>query len=114
MIDGVERRRRRTWWGTWPGALALGAASLALALPGVVTLIGTAFLPAEDSVGIDVEVSGPGVAVRVLSAVVGVAALVVPVLTVRWARKKWAGYVLLGLGLSAVAGAVGLGMLGIL
>ncbi len=44
----------------------------------------------------------------------GVAALALPVLTGRWARKRWAGYLLLGLGLSAFVGAVGLVMFGIL
>lgn len=110
----MNRRQRRTWWATWPGALALGAGSLLLALPGMVTLIGTALLPAADSAGIDVEVAGPGIVVRILAVLGGVAALAMPFLTVRWARRKWAGYVLLGLALSALAGAVGLGMLGIL
>ena len=61
----MNRRQRRTWWATWPGALALGAGSLLLALPGMVTLIGTALLPAADSAGIDVEVAGPGIVVRI-------------------------------------------------
>ena len=26
----MNRRQRRTWWATWPGALALGAGSLLL------------------------------------------------------------------------------------
>lgn len=48
-------------------------------------------------------------------AVVQVAAgLVLPVLTARWARKAWLGYVLLGLALCAGVGVVGLVQLGIL
>ena len=113
-IDGVSRRQRRTWWATWPGALAVGLVSLVLALPGTVTLIGTALLPAEDSAAIDVQVSGPGLGLRIAAALGGGAALALPVLTLRWARKRWLGYVLLGLAASALAGAVGLGMLGIL
>lgn len=42
------------------------------------------------------------------------AAFALPVLTVFWSRKRWAGYVLLGLGLSMVVGVIGLVQLGIL
>ena len=83
-------------------------------LPGVLALVGTALLPADDSAGVDVQLSGPGAVVRVLAAVTGVSSLALPVLTVRWARKRWLGYLLLGLALGGVVGAIGLGMLGIL
>lgn len=92
----------------------MGAASLAMAAWGVVALLGTALLPDDGGVGVDFEVAGPGMVTRGVALTVGVAALALPVLTARWARKRWAGYVLLGLGLSAVVGAVGLVMVGIL
>lgn len=92
----------------------MGAASLAMAAWGIVALLGTALLPDDGGVGVDFEVAGPGMVTRGVALTVGVAALALPVLTARWARKRWAGYVLLGLGLSAVVGAVGLVMVGIL
>ncbi len=104
----------RRWWITWPGALALGAACLLLALPGIVALLGTALLPAEDATGIDVVRTGPGTLTRALMMALGVSALAVPVLTTWWARKRWAGYVLLGIGTSIVLGCIGLAMFGIL
>lgn len=107
-------RQRRVRWATWPGALGLGALALLMGGPGIVALTATAVLPADDSAGVDFAVSGPGWPVRVAALVVAVAALMLPVLTVRWARRKWAGYVLLGLGLSAVVGVVGLFLVGIL
>ena len=92
----------------------MAAASLAMAAWGIVALLGTALLPDDGGVGVDFEVAGPGMVTRGVALTVGVAALALPVLTARWARKRWAGYVLLGLGLSAVVGAVGLVMVGIL
>lgn len=118
-VAGVSRPVRhggsaRRWWITWPGALGLGAVCLAAALPGVVALVGTALLPAEDALGIDVVRNGPGTLTRAVMIALAVAVLAVPVLTTVWARKKWAGYVLLGVGASIVVGCIGLAMLGIL
>lgn len=107
-------RNGRRWWTSWPGALALGSASLLAVAPGVLALAGTALLPAADTVGVDTVSRGPGTGVRWLAAGIAVGALALPIFTVRWARRRWDGYVLLGLGLSLLVGAVGLGMVGIL
>lgn len=81
---------------------ALLAAQLALSLQSV------------DTAGLDHEVTGPGLAPRILAIVMTAASLVLPVLTGRWARKTWLGYLLLGLALSVALGVVGLGLMGFL
>lgn len=71
-------------------------------------------LPFDDSAGLTFEVTGPDMTWRAIGAGVAIASLALPVLTVRWARKKWLGYLLLGLGLSGVASVTGLVLLGVL
>lgn len=92
----------------------MAAVSLAMSSLGIVALVGTALLPVDGSAGLDFEVAGPGMLTRGVALSAGVAASALPVLTGRWARKRWAGYLLLGLGLSAVVGAVGLVLFGLL
>lgn len=105
---------RRIWWGTWPGALALGLLAVALLLPGAGAGLATLLIPDTGGAGTDRVVGGTPLWVRIFGAL-GVASLVVlPVLTVRWARKTWLGYVLLTLGLSLLVGAIGLGLFGII
>lgn len=105
---------KRIWWGTWPGALFMGAAAFVLALAGFLTGVAFLVIPPIDSSGIDFEIEAPPIWVAVIYVVQVLAAVVLPALTVRWARKRWAGYVLLGLGLSMVIGVIGLFQLGIL
>lgn len=88
-------------------AFLLGAAGLATGLLYVV-------IPPADSAGIDFEVQAQP-AWRVVVALVQTSAgCLLPALTVYWARRRWAGYVLLGVGLSLGLGIVGLVQLGIL
>jgi len=105
---------RRKWWTTWPGALALGGAALLLAAAGTLTGLAYVILAPADSAGIDFEIAAPPLWKSIAFGVQALAGLVLPVLTVLWARRRWAGYVLLGLGLAAVSGVVGLVQLGIL
>ncbi|NHB84807.1 hypothetical protein G7085_09885 [Tessaracoccus sp. HDW20] len=105
---------RRRWWTTWPGALTLGAAALLLGSAGTLTGLAYVVIPPVDSAGIDFEIAAPPLWKSIGFGVQALAGLVLPVLTVFWARRRWAGYVLLGLGLAAVSGVVGLTQLGIL
>ena len=107
-------RRRKLWWATWPGALGFGAASLLLVLPALFAAVVFVSLSGDDSAGLDFQVEGPGAVSRILAVLLFIGAATLPVLTARWARKRWAGYLLLGVGLSAVAFIVGLIMLGVL
>lgn len=107
-------RSRPLWWASWPGALLFGAISLLLALPAIIASVLFVSLRDDDSAGLDYAVEGPGLLPRILAVVLGVVSLALPAFTVRWARKKWAGYLLLGVSLSAVTFFIGLFMLGVL
>lgn len=106
--------RKQLWWATWPGALGFGLASLLLVAPAVFSAIVYLSLSTDDSAGLDYQVQGPGLVPRVLALLFAVGSAALPVLTVRWARKRWAGYLLLGMGLSVAALIVSLFLLGIL
>lgn len=104
---------RRIWWGTWPGAVAVALGSAALAATGTVVGMVGLFIPAAGVQGTDrQEVTAPGWLIP-LSLTLLAAGLLLPVLTLLWARRRWAGFVLLGLVLSAVVGFIGLAQLGI-
>lgn len=105
---------QKIWWGTWPGALALGLLSLVLVLPGALAGFIVLTIPDTGGSGIDVEAGVVPLWHRIFAVIALVALVVLPVLTTRWARKTWLGYVLLGSALSFVVGAVGLGMFGII
>ena len=105
---------RRAWWMTWPGALGLGLAALLLGSAALVTGVAYLVIPPSTSAGVDFEIASPPVWKFVAFGVQALACLVLPVLTVAWARRRWLGYVLLGLALSAGLGVVGLVQLGIL
>ena len=114
-LDPMSRRPRRDpWWSTWPGAVGMALIAFLIAAPGLLAAQLALALRAEDSAGLDHEVTGPGLWPRVLALALIVAALAFPILTGRWGRKKWLGYLLLGLALSAVVGVVGLTLLGVL
>lgn len=104
--------RARVWWGAWPGAIALALLSLLLLLPGGAAGLVALLIPDTGGAGVDFEVATTPLWVRIFGAL-GVASLVVvPLLILRWARKTWLGYVLVGFGLSLLIGAVGLGLFG--
>lgn len=105
---------KRIWWATWPGALGMGLISFALAGIGMLTGAIGLLVPPPDQTGIDFEVQTQPLWMTLLWAAQVLAGVTLIVLTVVWARRKWAGYVLLGLGLSAVIGVVGLAQFGIL
>lgn len=107
-------RTKRLWWATWPGALLFGLISLALVAPSIIASVLFVSLRGDDSAGLDYAVEGPGLLPRLLAVILGVVSLALPAFTVRWARKKWAGYLLLGLCVSSVIFFIGLFMLGIL
>ena len=106
--------RRRVWWSTWPGVLGMGLLAFLVAAPGPLAGLAWLVLPDLDSSGLDVEIAAPSPWLTVFAVVQVAAGLVLPVLTARWARKAWLGYVLLGLALCAGVGVVGLVQLGIL
>lgn len=107
--------RRRIWWATWPGALALGALSLVLAGVTAVPLLATALMTSTDVAGTNLTASGgAGLGWRIAYVVLGIAIFVVPVAVVVVARKQWLGWVLVLLAVSAVILGTGLWTLGII
>lgn len=106
-------KRRPLWWAGWPGALGFGLGSLLLVAPAIFS--GIVFLTlGDEGSGTDVVVEGPGVFPRILALLLVVVSVALPPLTVRWARKRWAGYLLLGICLSFACCLTGLILLGIL
>ncbi|MDO5678384.1 MAG: hypothetical protein Q4G35_12860 [Propionibacteriaceae bacterium] len=105
---------KRIWWGTWPGALAMGLLSLVLVLPGALAGLATFLIGDTGAAGIDFEAATTPLWMRIFGGLAVASLAVLPALTVRWARKTWLGYLLLGLSISFVIGAIGLGLFGIL
>lgn len=105
---------KKIWWSTWPGSLLMGLVALVLAFAGFATGLAYLIIPPIDSAGIDFEIVAPPAWLAVVYLAQALAAVVIPGLTFFWARKRWAGYVLLGLGLSMLLGIVGLVQLGVL
>lgn len=114
MKQKAGRGPRRVWWATWPGALCMGLIGLVLSAPGAMAGLIWVLIPDNDSSGLDFEVAAPPVWMEVLAFALPVVAVVAFLLTVYWARKRWAGYLLLGLGVSLIAGIIGLVFQGIL
>lgn len=111
------RKRRQTkplWWATWLGAIGLGAVSFVLVQVGFVPAALFAVLSATDASGTDMTVESPSTTPRVLSALLALSFLVLPVLTVYFARKKWLGWLLVALGASFLVMCFGLVQLGVL
>jgi hypothetical protein len=92
----------------------MGLVSLAVALPGVTAALAWVLLPSYDSSGIDFEIAPPSSGPMVAAALLALGSLALVGLTVYWARRRWAGYVLLGIVASFVIGVVGLFLWGIL
>lgn len=92
----------------------MGLVGFVLAVPGALAGIVWLLIPNYDSSGLDFEVVGPSLWQQLLAGGLPVATLVLFVLTIYWARKKWAGYLILGLGLSLVVGIVGLVFTGVI
>lgn len=93
------------WWSTWPGALGLGVTSLLLvSAPAVIfalyaTMLTDAVLDV-DGLMLDLR---PPLVLRILALLWVAVIVTLPVLTLRWARKKWLGWLLVGIGGSAFA-----------
>ncbi len=104
----------RKFWTTWPGAVVMGLIALAVSLPGVTVALAWLLLPNNDSSGIDFQIAPPSAASMVGAGALVVTALTLAALTVYWARRRWAGYVLLGIVASFAIGVVGLFLWGIL
>lgn len=92
----------------------MGVLALLVASPALLAGQWAFALVGDDSAGLDHEVAAPGPWPQVLGWVLLTLPLTVAVLTGRWARKKWLGYLLLGLTLSAVLGVTGLVLMGFL
>ncbi|MFT3888154.1 MAG: hypothetical protein QM713_08340 [Arachnia sp.] len=107
-------RTRAKFWTTWPGAVVMGLVALAVSAPGATVAALWLLVPAYDGSAIDFEVAAPSPIWSVVAAAAVVMSLVLAALTVYWSRRKWAGYVLLGIGLSFAVGVVGLFVWGIL
>ena len=105
---------RQKFWTTWPGAVVMGLIALVVALPGAAAALAWLLLPSYDSSAIDFVIAPPSTVSMVLAALVLVASLALVVLTVYWARRRWAGYVLLGIVANFVVGVGGLFLWGIL
>ncbi len=118
--SGKARRSRgtaRRWWATWPGALGLGALSLAMVLTTSVPLLLVALLtgPGADTEGTDYgPVSGIGIGWRIAYVVLAAAFLAVPVATVWSARRKLLGFLIWSLLGSALILGGGLYLFGFL
>lgn len=104
------------WWTTWPGAVVLALISLTLVIPPAVVFTIYATLPSTAGEGTDTVVTGvgPSRVLRVMAGLWVVAVLSLPLLTLRWCRKKWAGWMLVGMMASVVAFISALFPLGIL
>ena len=105
---------RQKFWTTWPGAVVMGLIALVVALPGAAAALAWLLLPSYDSSGIDFVIAPPSTASMVLAVLVPTLSLALVALTVYWARRSWAGYVLLGIVANFVVGVGGLFLWGIL
>lgn len=117
--SGTRRpgRSRRRWWSTWPGAIGLGAVSLAMVLTTFLALVLVALLsgPEADTEGTDYGPQpGVGIGWRIAYIVVAVAFLAVPVATVWSARRKLLGFLIWALLGSALILGGGLYLFGVL
>lgn len=92
----------------------MGLIGLVLSAPAALAGLMWVLLPANDSSGLDFEVAAPPAWMNVLAYALPVVGAVAFFLTVYWARKRWAGYLLLGLGVSLIVGIAGLVFQGIL
>lgn len=93
----------------------MGLAAFLIAAPGLLAGRWALALRGEEgTAGLDHEVSDPGRGPFILGMVLIVFSLGFPVLTGRWAKKKWLGYVMVGMALCALLGATGLALMGIL
>lgn len=105
---------RRIWWSTWPAAIGMGLVSLAMVAFTAVGLFLTALLTPPAS-GTDLTtVDTPATAWRVVWAIAGAACLALPIAAIVAARRRWLGWLLVVLGISAFVLAAGLWALGIL
>lgn len=112
----ARRTQRRPWWSEWPAALLLGLGTFSMVLTGIIPLLVFALLAGPDNqpAGTDVEFApGPGVGVRILYVLLGLAFLAVPAFTVWAARRRLLGFLLLGLVAGSLVFFWGLAMLGV-
>lgn len=114
MATRKRRRSKSPWWATWLGAIGLGFASFVLVQVGFIPAALFAVLSATDASGTDMTVESLSNTPRVLSALLALSFLVLPVLTVYFARKKWLGWLLVALGASFLVMCFGLVQLGVL
>lgn len=103
------------WWSRWWGVLVLGFTSFLLVAPALLTAVLYATYPEDLLQGTTrATTSEISSVVRVLGIVIALVLMVWPVLTVRWALKKWSGWMMVGMGVSLVAFFTSLIVLGIL
>ena len=107
---------KRVWWSRWPLVVLWGIGALLAVAPAMVGWSVNAFYTFDNQAGIDMSVESglTPVWVQVLSAIAVVGALVLVVCIVRWARKQWLGWFLVGWILAAVVLMIGLAMFNIL
>ena len=102
------------WWARWPGALLMGVVALVLVSAGLMTSALYFLLSTPDNSGTDISVEAIPLWLTLVYLGQLVVCLAMPILAVVLARKKWAGYLLVSLVVSACLGAAGLVQLGLL
>lgn len=103
------------WWSRWWGVLVLGFVSFLLVAPALLTAVLYATYPDDLLQGTSrATTSEVSSVVRVLGIIIALVLMVWPVLTVRWALKKWSGWMMVGMVVSLVAFLTSLILLGFL
>ncbi|RRD46087.1 hypothetical protein [Tessaracoccus sp. OH4464_COT-324] len=117
MPDPKPARKKRSgparpWWATWWAAAAWFVLTLLAVSPAVLYWLAYIFLVIDNQAGLDIQVESgiPPMPLRVLALVATVAALALPVLMVRWSRKIWLGYTMLGGIVALVIALIGLSL----
>ncbi|MCC2594146.1 hypothetical protein LKO27_12085 [Tessaracoccus sp. OS52] len=112
----ARRKDHRPWWSQWPAALLLGLGSFTMVLTGVIPLFLFALLTGPDTRPSGTEYdfeAGPGIGLRIAYVALCLAFLTFPVITVRFARRRLLGFLLLALIASSAVMLWGLAMFGI-
>lgn len=104
MARNVRKKSNQgPWWSTWLGVAGVGLVTLAMVAPGSAIVVLYALITGPESFAADAQLTGaPGPLARLGYVLLGVVFLVLPVLAMNFARRRWLGYLLLSLGIAAV------------